>query len=194
MAIFRMTIHATGPNGDNENVMYYFYSGSIPDTNPNGQAADLGDAWVDTALAGYVPLVGTSIIFDKVTVRGVTDPSAGYERAFTQSGGAAGEQYSYQIAPYVTWLTARFGRSFRGRTRFFPTTEAFIVGSNVDGSYITAAGVYCGLVSNLQDAASNIVGELQVFSRKLQIPEPVTGFIVRPLVGTMRTRAPGVGS
>lgn len=191
---YKLTVQAEGPNGINENVHYFEYVGAVPDSDPNGQAFDIADTWINTALGAYVPLVAMNIVFNRVVCRGITNPTAGAEIGFTQSGGAAGENAPYQIAPYVTWLTMKFGRSYRGRTRFFPTVEAFLGGSTVDGSYTAAANAYCGQLLLMDDGLGQDVAQLYIYSTKLNEFNEATGFINRSLVSTQRRRAPGIGS
>jgi hypothetical protein len=191
--IYRVTIRGLLGADDNENVFHYQVSASTGPTSD--EAASLANEWVNSAKASYLALLSVLYNMQEVKVRGVSDPTQGFDLSSTGNGGQAGEVSPAQNASLAILRTAKFGRSFRGKTYFPAQAEtAFSSGSVVPGQ-VSNIATYFGdaatLVSGSPIVATFVLG---VYSKTLLQFNVFTGHTVSPFAATQRRRRPGVGS
>lgn len=171
----------TGTPDTATNVMHF--------RNPGATPADVAShitAHVTSAMWGGIqhgavisevnvtPLDGTSTTFPYLTDR----------TAKWQGNGASGD-YNPQVAAIVKFVTAKRGRSYRGKAYLPWIAEGSSSNGTMDGSVVTA--VTAGWVAFL--AAMHTAGsDLVVASYRLQTAEDVVGVIMEPRCATQRKR------
>lgn len=149
--------------------------------------------WWDTGYGAGTPAFKTycpaAITLEEVTRRRV-EPLEPVIESYTTglpiAGTAAGDLYSGQVAPLVSFRTANVGKSYRGRAYLPPISEAF-VGSNASISAADAENMaesFNLLRAGL--AADNM--QQVVWSRKLGIGIDVVSELVDRMLRTQRRR------
>jgi hypothetical protein len=112
------------------------------------------------------------------------------------------------LAPWLTGLisvrTASAGKSRRGRNFIGGLAESDILGSTISGPWITAVtAYYTALMNTFGPSGTSTTWRWVIHSHKLALEPgappcqntstPVTGFIVRPTMTTMKSRKVGSG-
>ena len=170
------------------NVFHYQDIGTTP-VSP----LEVATGWESEVLPLYAACLHASWVADLIGVRLVTDPSIGIDYAITDTGDRGLERLPPMDAALISWRTAFFGRSYRGRTYLAPVSE-----QDSNGGFLQPA--YQLVMQAFVDGAieySPGVGQalhLNIWSPTLSLGTPVTNGLVRPIMGTQRRRRPGVGS
>ena len=120
--IYRVAVEARNLNADNVNTFHYKI---IASRTGDGQqeAVNLSAAVQSDIVTVYQTLVGSSYSFQNISVRGVTDPTVGFDLALALNGTRVGETVAPQLAPLALIRSAKIGRSFNGRLYIFSPTE-----------------------------------------------------------------------
>lgn len=191
--IYRITVRGVVGVDDNENVWHYQVSataGPTPD-----EAAALANAWVNSGKTPYLNLISNQYGMVEIKVRGVTDPSQGFDLASTGAGAIAGETSPTQNATLAILKTAKFGRRYRGKTYFPCQNEGSFASGSVVAGHVTNVATFFGSVATLVAvapiAATFVLG---VYSRKFNEFNVYTGHTVSQFAATQGRRKPGIGS
>lgn len=131
-----------------------------------------------------------------IQVRGITQPTHGFDLSIAIAGGVPGEMLPPQDTAVVRWHTGLVGRSFRGRV-FLPFSSEGVQTSGVwSTAYLTSLQNFGDAMLTLFDTVTGLVPwfSLQVFSKTLNIATPVISASVNSIVKTQRRRSLGVGS
>jgi len=194
--IYRVAILGRSSIGDLlVNTLYYKQaSANLYDT----PTEDLAHAFVDgDALSTYyAAAMSDDARIDGVSVRGVTDPTEGFDLSFDPSivGGLVGDQLPPQAACVVTFTTSRIGRSYRGRNYMFPANEDNQSGGTWNEGYLEAVGDYATRIQSMGELGITADYGQVVWSPTLTESTPVTGHKVRTFVRTQRRRGAGTGA
>src|SRR3990172_1976670 len=100
------------------NVFHYQDIGTTP-VSP----LEVATGWESEVLPLYAACLHASWVADLIGVRLVTDPSIGIDYAITDTGDRGLERLPPMDAALISWRTAFFGRSYRGRTYLAPVSE-----------------------------------------------------------------------
>lgn len=192
-SIYRVTM--SGVIGtDDMQVVHHFRTSSGGGTGSQ-EAESLAKAfWADT---GPEWLAMLSVLYTavQVKVRGVTDPTAGYDYAVSGTGVAAGEVLPTQIAALVNWRTAKFGRSFMGKTYIPAVAESAVSSGSIVGGQVTLINTWAAVMELLAGTDPVTASfEHGIYSELLSEFNPRTSFFVSQFAATQRRRKPGVGA
>lgn len=166
-------------------------SGATPDA---GQS--LLNAFEDAALPSYRALFSNQGYVQLVEARQVTGGSAVAQRSYDTSNGiglrSGSDTLPLQAAAIITWRTGLAGRSRRGRSYLPSTIEGDIGQAGGIGS--TYAGLLADFATDLLTMVTPVSldeWQLHVWSPTLSVATRVTEFVVRPYLGTQRSRRSG---
>lgn len=192
--IYKLALVGQGPNGQKlvQTFHYRADGGPIADT----QSHDLALAWIDGAVGTFLSTFTNQSNLIGIEVRGVTDPTEGYDYSFPtpQAGGRAGESLPPQSSAVITWTTGKVGRRYRGRSFFWPAMEDDQAGGQWESAYITALAAFANDSMLLASSAAHAQYTQVVYSRTFAISTQVSGFVVRNTVYTQRRRVAGAGA
>lgn len=167
---------------------------------PVGAPTDAGqsllNAFEDAALDSYRACFSNQGYVQLVEARQVTGGTAVAQRSYNTTTGIGGRSGSdtlpLQAAAIITWRTGLAGRSRRGRS-YMPST--------VEGDIGQAGGIGSTYVSLLANFATDLIlmiepitlaeWQMHVWSPTLSVATQVTEFVVRPYLGTQRSRRSG---
>jgi hypothetical protein len=191
--IYRVTL--SGAIGANLFQIVNHYAVSNGLGTPAEEAEALAKAYAADVVPVYVPMISNQYATSLVSVRGVTTPTAGYDEAVVDAGETVGEVLPYQDAVLVNWRTAKFGRSFRGKTYIGPIGEAAVSNGSPIGGFSDLVAAWF-LELNFVDGLDpvSIEYKLGVYSQLLGEINPVTTYQISTYVATQRRRKPGVGA
>lgn len=191
--IYRLTVRGLVGADDNENVWHYQVSASAGPTVD--EAASLANAWVNSAKTAYLNLLSTVYGMAEIKVRGVTDPSQGFDLTSTGAGTVAGEVSPTQNSTLAILRTARFGRRYRGKTYFPAQGESIFSNGSVVPGQVTNVATFFGTANTLVSAAPIVATFLLgVYSKKFSEFTVYSGHSVSQFAATQRRRKPGVGA
>ena len=168
------------------NVFHAAANGAHPTGAELQAAADITAAWVVNA---YVQGVSDNVIFEQVSARDVSQLN-GNEAVHSLAGthGNYGDDpLPGSVCALIHWQTPQGGRSGRGRTFAFDTTEGQSGPTGFLPEYVQVLGNIAGTLT----ATLTQGGIPQVIaSRKHLAIYPVTGHVVNSLVYSQRDRLP----
>jgi len=126
-------------NAAAEIVNVFHYRPTLNNLTPSPQ--NLAELWESNLMATYLGLISSANAVQKVVVIPAVGNGAGYEIPINLNGTAAGDSVAAQVAPIISWKTAKRGKSYRGRTYLPPCSEAAING-NLFATFIDAATAF----------------------------------------------------
>ena len=118
-------IEANGTGKQIANVLHFLHTGAY-----NQVALDNLASFLDTEVGtNYLPVVSSSVAYERVHVRGLTDiiDIESVDNAHAGPGTAAGVPAPNNTSNCITLRTGHTGRSARGRFYAFPTSASNIV-------------------------------------------------------------------
>jgi len=176
------------------NVFHYRTTVSVGLVEEEVQA--VGEAVAEDCLTAWEAANHSGVVWDTVSVRGVTNPTLGADITVNGQGNQAGTLLPFQTSTECLWRTGLFGRSFRGKSFWAPSTE-----ENQQNGVIAQAqlDLYDALADSLKSVdflsfSGLFRFELGVYSRTLTLFTPVTTHFNVPTLRTQRRRTPGFGS
>lgn len=193
--IFKVSIVARGPQ-DQElvNTLYYRQEYATVFDTPQ---EDLAQAFLleDGPIDKYIPCVSNQCSFDKIEVRGVTDPTVGFDLPIDppRPGGITEHCLPPGDACVVTFTTGRIGRAYRGRNYLFPAGEGDQASGVFSAGYLSVVGEYADVIQYVGDGVATAEYQ-QVVHSSVAGDTPVTGKVVRTTVYHQRRRTQGVGA
>jgi hypothetical protein len=192
-SIYRVTM-AGVVGTDDMQVVHHFRTSSGGGSSAQ-EAQSLADAFWDDTGPEWLAMLSSTYTAVQVKVRGVTDPTAGYDLAVSGTGSAAGEVLPTQIAALVNWRTAKFGRSFMGKTYIPAIAETAVASGSIVAGQITLIETWAA-VMELLAGTDPITASFEhgVYSELLAEFHPRTSFFVSQFAATQRRRKPGVGA
>lgn len=194
--IFRLALIGEGRQGQQLVNVFHYRCDSLPLI---GNGEGLTAAWIDQCLDLYLATFAPGALLSTLSVRGVTDPTYGYD--LDVNGHPAGTQGSGDELPpmnsvVIKWETGLIGRSYRGRTYFWPMSEGSQSNGVITSTYQTAMQDFGNSAINLLNILlpQNGAWRLVVHSPTLNVNTPVTRAVVRSQIHLQRRRASGSGS
>lgn len=193
--IFRFSVVGTGADEQElVNVYHYRQEQALVFDTPG---EDLVQAWQLAAETAYSGCFGSDCAIRQYQVRGVTDPTYGFDLVLVEpvGGGLGGEMWPPQDTSLIKWSTGLIGKSFRGRTYAWPATEGHQengrISSGLRANLIAFADTAV-LIGENPDTATWQMGVLSTYHNKVKRTEPlftpVINGIVRDFVFTQRRR------
>lgn len=170
-------------------VNVFHYQETIGDAT---DATEIAEGWETSVLPNYLALLQNQYAVDMLRVRKLDDPSIGVDYDLSGSGARTGEACPPQTTALIKWRTAKFGKSYRGRSYLSPISETDQNGGGITTTLETALEAFAGVAQGFTAGASFLT--LQVYSRTLNEVTPVTTFLVDGFMKTQRRRSRGVGS
>lgn len=187
--IYRAEIHYKFTSGlfFGETVHYY-----RQETDPvfGTAAEDLAVALAAEAVPSIMNPCSASFMSNNLLVRGVTDPTTGFEASYVaQPGGQTGEAYDLAMGLRMIWRTGLLGRSFQGRNTFPPTSEAQVTsgGTLLEAFRVNAQALFDDIIDVPADAIHGgwrLVVQSR-FSDGIERPAPIYTPVVS---GTLNAR------
>lgn len=157
-------------------------------------AEDLANQWVNDVSDAYNDCLPQNIHVKQISVRPVAGIVSGFDVDVDQAGGqGTGDIVAFTSAPIITWRTGFTGRSRRGRSYLPPPVETAQANGIMTGPALTGMDNFAEAAIQLLELAV-VQWQMVVWSATLQEAFPVTSWVSRPLMGTMRKRRQGVGS
>lgn len=161
------------------------------------QSQDLAEAWFGDLLDLWRALMNVSSLVTRISVRGVTNPTEGFDLPVASVDGVGlltGDALPPQSAGVITWTTGLVGRRYRGRTYTWQGSESQQAAGQWTSAFTTPAGTFATAARLIGDGLATAEYTLVVHSRTGGIDTPVTSHIIRPYVYTQRRRSLGNGS
>jgi len=191
--VWRLTIKGLIGADDNQNVVHYQVTSG--GGSPSQDAEALTDAWESGAMADYLACLSSVYSIETLSVRGVTHATAGFDLTVVGAGAIAGEVAPTQTSALINLRTAKFGRSFRGKTYLPALAESAVSNGSITPTEVGLIDAYM-LSAGTIVSASPVVASftLGVWSRELLEMNLVTGHFVSQFAATQRRRKPGVGA
>jgi len=157
---------------------------------------DLVEAFIDIVAPAYDNLYSSQYTLQTLRVRGITDPTYGYDRGgLSIAGVLTGERVANQVSAIITWTTGLVGRSYRGRTFLPVASEAQMTNGSWSNTYLGYMTAFGNAMLAMNAVSIDFAPwKLHVWSDTLAAATPVTGFITRSVPGTQRRRRLGRGS
>jgi hypothetical protein len=165
---------------------------------------DLVQAWREEVEDLWLATFSSAALLDHYEVRGVTDPTYGFDFSIGEPrpvGGIGGEALPAMTSAIVTWRTALIGRSNRGRTYMWQIGESSQSGGRVTNAYIALMDAWASAAQEIDTTLTHAgwnLGVLSRFHNHNKRPEPVFNLVTdhrnNSLLGTQRRRRLGVGS
>jgi len=191
--IYRMTIKGVIGADDNQNVLHFQNVGG--GGTPAEEAETLARAFESDVLTEYLACLSSVYTVQTLSVRGVTTPSAGYDLTVTGSGAIAGEVSPTQTSALINIRTAKFGRSFMGKTFLPALAEASVSSGSILAGHITIIDAYWNALQSMVGTTPVAMSiDFGVYSRLLGEFNGATGYFVSPFARTQKRRTPGRGS
>lgn len=149
----------------------------------------LANAWVEDVQGTYLDACNSLYTLDKLLVQNVDGVTSAYEKIINAAGSITGDLYAFQCAPVISWRTGLTGRSNRGRSYMPPVAEADVSGGGIlGGTFVTKLQAYVTATLQVTESVLGGTFNLVVYSRKNSTSNPVTGGLVRTIIGTQRGR------
>jgi len=167
---------------------------------PDGVEGEAGQSLINAfeaaALDSYRDCFSNQGYLQLVEARQVTGGTAVAQRSYDTSNGigtrTGSDTLPLQAAAIITWRTGLAGRSRRGRT-YMPSTVEGDVGQ-AGGIGVTYAGLLDNFATDLllmQEPVTLNEWQLHVWSPTLNAATRVTEYVIRPYLGTQRSRRSG---
>jgi hypothetical protein len=199
--IFRLAAVGEGAQGQQLVNVWHYRQETLTIFDEPGE--DLAEAWNADLLTLYLATFSGGAAINTLQVRGVSDPTYGYD--FDVAGhpvgtSGSGEELPPQNAAVVTWKTGLIGRSFRGRTYFWPMAEANQQRGSISAGYSAALQAFGDAARVIGDSIDTARWRMVIHStvhngvvRPEPVDTPVIQAVVRPLVCIQRRRKAGAG-
>lgn len=192
-SIYRVTMSGVVGTDDMQ-VVHHFRTSSGGGTGAQ-EAQALADAFWSQTGPEWLAMLSSTYTAVQVKVRGVTDPTAGFDLAVSGSGAAGGEVLPTQIAALVNWRTAKFGRSFMGKTYIPAIAETAVSSGSVIAGQIALIDTWASVMELLAGTDPVTASfEHGIYSELLAEFNPRTSYFVSQFAATQRRRKPGVGA
>lgn len=160
---------------------------------------DLVGAFQEEVEELYAGIVSVNYSIVQYSVRKVASNEDAYDApaAVTGERGTTSDQLPSTVAAIITWTTGLTGRNNRGRTYLPPTSEGDLLAGLWASTYFPTG------MGNFADAMIEAMAELTVTHAGWQLGvrsetfdafQPITGYVLRQVPGTVRRRRFGVGS
>jgi len=160
----------------------------------DGDLASLAQGIWDGIGATYVAMLADSYTATNLSLRGVTNPTQGFDLALSDPGTQTGDRLPTQTAGVITWRTGLIGRSYRGRSYIGPMVETVSNGGYISSPQLAVMDTFADAAKTIIEALPGTgVLQLGVYSRKLSQFTAVTAHESQQIMGTQRRRRPGVG-
>lgn len=120
------------------NVLHYRQlTDTVAATNPE----DLANGVFNQVVTSMADCISDAISCDLIQIRGISDPTAGGDFAFSPAtaGTLTGQTYAPQCSSLISWKTGLIGRHYQGRTYFPPPVEGSVDGAGQIGSTLLAS-------------------------------------------------------
>lgn len=191
--IFRLSMEGIGPNAQEVVNVFHFRQAT---STGSDTGEELCVAFEEDIVPLYATLISDDCLITKLEARNVTQPLFGFDYPISPQvpGDLSGETLPSMVAAVVSWRTGLIGRSRRGRSYVWPTTEAQQNLTQWIPTYITLLETWAIAMSNITDSGSGATYIHCVWSTVLATDFTVTSAIVDPIAGTQRRRRPGRGS
>jgi len=192
--IFKLSVicNNIADGSDYVNVHHFRQETPLVDLDPG---TDLVNAWEATIPALYTPLMSNITALTQAEVRQIGLPTYIYARTLT---GYVGDNTDNMLppttAPLISWRTGLAGRSYRGRTYMFPTTEVHQERGVVAASYSGAWEDWANAMLTIGDGVTSAQYILTIYSPTLNDDTPVQSFLLRGILARMKNRQIGEGS
>lgn len=165
------------------------------------QTTQIGTGSEMQALADNVAQVWDVVIqrlapqltYSRISVRGITDNTAGLDIPYTSSGGAGSEVGDTTTALVVSLKTGLIGKSYRGRNYLPAVPEGAINGSLIDAVTRSAVETAYANFRPLTDVGGYEFTHV-IWSPTLGVMTPVQSAVCDEVPGTIRNRRIGSGS
>lgn len=190
--LYRLSVLYSNPNSgcNAANVLCYRQDDVLVFDEPG---PDLVAAFKASAEAGIQSVVSTDWQIVTYRVRGLTDPTYGYDLEQSGvSGSQSGEPLPPQVAQLISWKTGRVGRHFNGRSYLPSTTEANQTRGNLIPLQLTGLQDLAEDMVVIGDGVTTANWQLGIYST-VEGFTPITHGIIRPSLKTMRNRASTTG-
>lgn len=187
--IFKVSNLFTAPAAAGEMVMTFHYRQTVAGGQPTPQleAQELAQEMVSQIETHYLTILPNVIQYERADVIGITDPSVQGTWASGSTGVDVDQPVSFRNAPVVSLKSGLRGRQYNGRSFGLPMSESQQDGGTIINTYITSlATLYTNLLTLTRPNLDAF--ELGVYSRQYGLFSPVTTFIVRPNLGTQKSR------
>jgi hypothetical protein len=190
--IYRVTLE--GAVGTDDMVTVHHFRLQSGGGSGNEDSESLAKAFEAQTLPEWFAMISNQYGALQVKVRGVTNPIVGYDHTVSGVGDVAGEFLPLQNAVLVNWRTAKFGRSFRGKTYIPAIGEASVANGAVLSAFSTLIDTWATVLETLA-GTDPVTASFRhvVYSRELLEANDVTSWVMSPYAATQRRRKPGVG-
>lgn len=193
--VYKATVSFTAPEADGEMNFNIHYRTSTVNT-PIGEleeAQDIAAQLTNAISLNYLLFVPTPVIFNGVTVVGVTNPTIVASTSSGQAGAGGANPLSYRSAPVAKLLSGLRGRSFNGRIYLMTVDESQQTGGVMLQTFIDSVRgavetflTLTGLV-NLNEYKATIYSETLTGEGPI-VDNLVQSVVINPRVGTQRSR------
>lgn len=191
--VYRLTIKGVVGADDNQNVLHFQNVGG--GGTPAEEAEALANAFDTGALTEYLACLSSVYSVNTLSVRGVTVPTAGFDLTVTGNGAIAGEVSPTQTSALMNIRTAKFGRSFMGKSYLPALAEASVSNGSILAGHVTIIDAYFNALQTLVGTTPVAMSiDFGVYSRALNEFNGATTYFVSQFAATQRRRKPGVGS
>lgn len=191
--VYRLTIKGVVGADDNQNVLHFQNVGG--GGTPAEEAETLANAFNTGALTEYLATLSSVYSVNTLSVRGVTVPTAGFDLTVTGNGAIAGEVSPTQTSALMNIRTAKFGRSFMGKSYLPALAEASVSNGSILAGHVTLIDAYFNALQTLVGTTPVAMSiDFGVYSRALNEFNGATTYFVSQFAATQRRRKPGVGS
>lgn len=192
--IFRLSVICGNAADGSEYINVHHYQQQTADIGSE-PGSDLADAWEATIPALYTPLMSNITALTRLEVRQVGVPTYVYERTLSgYVGGNADNLLPPTTAPLISWRTGLAGRSYRGRTYMFPTTEVHNDRGLVLTTYSTSWEDWADAMISIGDGVTTPQYFLGIYSPTLTVFNRVITYLLRPVFARQKNRQIGEGS
>lgn len=191
--VYRLTIKGVVGADDNQNVLHFQNVGG--GGTPAEEAEALANAFDTGALTEYLACLSSTYSVNTLSVRGVTVPTAGFDLTVTGNGAIAGEVSPTQTSALMNIRTAKFGRSYMGKSYLPALAEASVSNGSILAGHVTLIDAYFNALQTLVGTTPVAMSiDFGVYSRALNEFNGATTYFVSQFAATQRRRKPGVGS
>lgn len=191
--VYRLTIKGVVGADDNQNVLHFQNVGG--GGTPAEEAETLANAFNTGALTEYLATLSSVYSVNTLSVRGVTVPTAGFDLTVTGNGAIAGEVSPTQTSALMNIRTAKFGRSYMGKSYLPALAEASVSNGSILAGHVTLIDAYFNALQTLVGTTPVAMSiDFGVYSRALNEFNGATTYFVSQFAATQRRRKPGVGS
>lgn len=193
--VYKATAFFTAPTAEGEmtfNVHYRTVTVNTPEGDGQ-EALDIADRFRAMIELNYLLFIPTEVVFERVTVVGVTNPLIGVEQISGNTGGGGVNPLSYRSAPVVKLRSGLRGRSYNGRIYLLCPDESQQTGGTMLTTYVASLATFVESIRLLTGIVSLNEFQATIYSPTLSEGGPiidniVESFVINPRLGSQRSR------